>query len=82
MLQSGKAEKPCYGRMHIQGRSYTSSDVWNKTSMCIFRTILLQGHEFIIPFAKIRIYCFMYRFDELLIFKDVESMYGKFIDEV
>ena len=33
MLQSGKAEKPCYGHIHIQGRSYVSSDVWKNKYM-------------------------------------------------
>ena len=32
MLQSGKAEKPCYGHIHIQGRSYVSS-VWKNKYM-------------------------------------------------
>ena len=38
MLQSGKAEKPCYGHIHIQGRSYVSSDVWKKE---VYHTIQL-----------------------------------------
>ena len=42
MLQSGKAEKPCYGHIHIQGRSYVSS-VWKNKYM---HTILYQCFYF------------------------------------
>ena len=43
MLQSGKAEKPCYGHIHIQGRSYVSSDVWKKE---VYHTILYHCFYF------------------------------------